>query len=210
MAATVQGDILIVDDVPINLRLLTQMLTKQGHKVRPVTSGAQALAAARSTPPDLILLDIMMPGMNGYEVCEHLKADEQTRDIPIIFISALKEAESKLKGFTAGGVDYVTKPFWAEEVLARVETHLTLRTVQRRLEEQNAQLEQEINLPIKELGYGRGRIGLESGCFAIKSGAVCFDANRHLEDFICIQIVSHIKLPLNIRQTLRESSSPLE
>ncbi len=140
-----KGDILIVDDVPINLRLLTQMLTKQGYKVRPVTSGAQALIAAQSTPPDLILLDVMMPGMNGYEVCEHLKADERTANIPIIFVSALKEADSKLKGFTAGGVDYVTKPFWAEEVLARVETHLTLRTVQKRLEEQNAQLEREIN-----------------------------------------------------------------
>jgi PAS domain S-box-containing protein len=139
-----KGDILIVDDVPINLRLLTQMLTKQGYKVRPVTSGAQALVAAQSTPPDLILLDVMMPGMNGYEVCERLKADERTSNIPIIFVSALKEAESKLKGFTAGGVDYVTKPFWAEEVLARVETHLTLRTVQQRLEEQNAQLEREI------------------------------------------------------------------
>ena len=140
-----KGDILVVDDVPINLRLLTQMLTKQGYKVRPVTSGAQALAAARSTLPDLILLDIMMPGMDGYEVCQRLKADKATRDTPIIFISALKEAENKLRGFTVGGVDYVTKPFWAEEVLARVETHLTLRTVQRRLEEQNTQLEQEIN-----------------------------------------------------------------
>ena len=122
-----KGNILIVDDTPANLRLLSQMLAKQAYKVRAVTSGPRALAAVRATPPDLILLDIKMPEMNGYEVCERLKADEQTRDIPIIFISALDETGDKVEAFTVGGVDYITKPFQLEEVLARVKTHLTLR-----------------------------------------------------------------------------------
>ena len=139
-----QGDILVVDDVPANLHLLSSMLTEQGYKVRPAINGQMALMTARATPLDLILLDINMPGMNGYEVCEHLKADEQTRDTPIIFISALDEIEDKVKAFTVGGVDYVTKPFQVEEVLARVETHLALRRLQAELERANEELERRV------------------------------------------------------------------
>jgi len=136
--------ILVVDDTPANLRLLVGLLTERGYTVRPAPNGTLALGFARSTPPDLILLDIKMPGMDGYEVCKQLKADERTRDIPVIFISALDEAVDKVKGFEVGGVDYVTKPFQPEEVLARVGAHLALQRLQKRLQENNAQLQREI------------------------------------------------------------------
>ena len=141
-----KGDILIVDDTPANLRLLSQMLAGQGFQVRPVPDGALALAAVQVELPDLILLDIRMPEMSGYEVCERLKADANTADIPIIFISALDAVQDKIKAFAAGGVDYVTKPFRAEEVLARVETHLSLRRLQRRLQDANRRMARELTL----------------------------------------------------------------
>jgi sigma-B regulation protein RsbU (phosphoserine phosphatase) len=141
-----KADILIVDDTPANLRLLSQMLAEQGYQVRPVPDGPLALAATRAEPPDLILLDIRMPEMNGYEVCEHLKADAQTCDIPIIFISALDATQDKVRAFTVGGVDYVTKPFQFEEVLARVETHLALRKLQKKLQDANKKMAQELAL----------------------------------------------------------------
>jgi sigma-B regulation protein RsbU (phosphoserine phosphatase) len=141
-----KGDILIVDDMPVNLRLLSHMLGEQGYKVRSVINGQMALTATRAAPPDLILLDINMPGMNGYEVCERLKEDESTQDIPVIFISALDEIQDKVKAFTVGGLDYITKPFQFEEVLARVETHLSLRRLQKQLQEANRRFEQELAL----------------------------------------------------------------
>lgn len=134
-----QGNILVVDDTPANLRLLSNMLSEQGFKVRSVINGPMALTAIRAASPDLVLLDINMPGMNGYEVCEQLKADPATRDIPIIFISALDEVHDKVKAFTVGGVDYITKPFQFEEVLARVRTHLALRNLQRELQAEIAE-----------------------------------------------------------------------
>ena len=121
------AEILLVDDTPANLQLLSGMLKEQGYKVRPVPSGKLALQVANIEPPDLILLDILMPEMNGYEVCEKLKADDKLKEIPVIFISALSETIDKVKGFLAGGVDYITKPFQFEEVHARVRTHLELR-----------------------------------------------------------------------------------
>lgn len=136
-----QGTILIVDDQPANLDLLTAMLTKQGYQVRPAHDGAEALQAVQALSPDLILLDIMLPDMDGYEICRQLQAAESTRDIPVIFLSALDETTDKVKGFAAGGVDYVTKPFHVKEVLARVEAHLALQTMRRRLEDKNTQLE---------------------------------------------------------------------
>ncbi|HEY9844753.1 MAG TPA: response regulator, partial [Candidatus Caenarcaniphilales bacterium] len=117
-ADTSQGNILLVDDTPDNLRLLSTMLTQQGYEVRSVINGAMALMGVQAEPPDLILLDINMPGMNGYEVCQRLKADERNRDIPVIFISALEDVLDKVKAFAVGGVDYITKPFQVEEVLA--------------------------------------------------------------------------------------------
>ena len=132
--------ILVVDDTPANLQVLAGMLKDRGYKVRPVPSGKLALLAARRDPPDLILLDINMPEMNGYEVCEHLKADDKLKGIPVIFISALTEQLDKVKAFAIGGVDYITKPFQMEELHARVETHLKLRRLQIELEETNARL----------------------------------------------------------------------
>lgn len=137
-------DILVVDDTIANLRYLTDILSKHDYVVRPVTDGKMAITSAQSNPPDLILLDIMMPGLSGYDVCEILKADERTREIPVIFISALSEASDKVKAFASGGVDYITKPFQAEEVLARVQIHLNLRALQKQLQEKNAQLQKEI------------------------------------------------------------------
>jgi sigma-B regulation protein RsbU (phosphoserine phosphatase) len=139
-------DILIVDDTPANLRLLSQMLAERGYRVRPVPDGPLALAAVRAEPPDLILLDIRMPEMDGYEVCGRLKAEAQTREIPILFISALDATQDKVRAFTVGGVDYITKPFQIEEVLARVETHLALRELQKRLQDANRKMAQELAL----------------------------------------------------------------
>jgi len=135
------ASILVVDDVSANLQVLSGMLKDRGYKVRPVPSGELALMAVRKAPPDLILLDINMPGMNGYEVCSHLKNDPSTQGIPVIFISALNENLDKVKAFAVGGVDYITKPFQMEELHARVETHLKLRRLQLELEETNARLE---------------------------------------------------------------------
>lgn len=137
-----KGNILIVDDTPNNLRLLSTTLTEQGYKVRSVINGSMALMGVQAAPPDLILLDIKMPDMDGYEVCQHLKADEQTREIPVIFISALDEVFDKVKAFSIGGVDYITKPFQLEEVLARVENQLKLRRLQAQLQAQNHRLQQ--------------------------------------------------------------------
>jgi phosphoserine phosphatase RsbU/P len=135
------ASILVVDDAPTNLQVLSGMLKDRGYKVRPVPSGKLALLAARKDPPDLILLDINMPEMNGYEVCEHLKADDDLKGIPVIFISALTEPLDKVKAFGVGGVDYIIKPFQMEELHARVETHLKLRRLQIELEEYSRHLE---------------------------------------------------------------------
>src|SRR5476651_565468 len=135
------ASILVVDDTPANLQVLAGMLKARGYKVRPVPTGKLALLAAQRDPPDLILLDINMPEMNGYEVCEHLKADDKLKGIPIIFISALTEPLDKVKAFAIGGVDYLTKPFQMEELHARVETHLKLRRLQIELEEYSRSLE---------------------------------------------------------------------
>jgi phosphoserine phosphatase RsbU/P len=145
------ASILVVDDTPANLQVLAGMLKERGYKVRPVPSGKLALLAARRDPPDLILLDINMPEMNGYEVCEHLKADDKLKGIPVIFISALTEPLDKVKAFAIGGVDYLTKPFQMEEMHARVETHLKLRRLQTELEETNVRLAQANNRMSRDL-----------------------------------------------------------
>lgn len=134
------ASILAVDDTPANLQVLAGMLKDRGYRVRPVPGGRLALQAARRDPPDLILLDINMPEMDGYEVCAHLKADDALRGVPVIFLSALTEPLDKVKAFAAGGVDYITKPFQMEELHARVETHLKLRRLQLDLEAANARL----------------------------------------------------------------------
>ena len=126
-------NILIVDDVPANLELLSAIIRDRGYEPRPVPSGKLALLAAQADPPDLILLDIRMPEMNGFEICERLKADTVLKDIPVIFVTALTDTEKKVKALSMGAVDYVTKPFQIEEICARVETHLELYRSKREL-----------------------------------------------------------------------------
>ncbi len=123
---TPRPSVLIVDDLPNNVRLLSIMLTEKGYQVRKAINGQMALNTVRSLIPDLILLDINMPDLNGYQVCEQLKADEKTREIPVIFISALDDVLDKVKAFQVGGVDYISKPFQGEEVMARIENQLTI------------------------------------------------------------------------------------
>ena len=139
-----KGNILIVDDTPENLQVLSATLSERGYKVRGVINGKMAIRAARSAPPDLILLDIRMPDTTGYEVCETLKLDLETAKIPVIFISALDEVLDKVKAFEVGGADYITKPFQVEEVIARVEHQLTIQRLQKKLIQQNEQLQKEI------------------------------------------------------------------
>jgi diguanylate cyclase (GGDEF)-like protein len=137
-------DILIIDDTPDNLRVLSAMLTKQGYNVRKALNWQMALTACQTVLPDLILLDIMMPEVDGYEVCQRLKADNQTNKIPVIFISALDDVFDKVKAFRAGGVDYITKPFEFEEVLVRVQNQLALRAAELKNEQINAELEDRV------------------------------------------------------------------
>ena len=124
------ASVLVVDDTIENLRLLSSMLEEHGYEVRPVTNGRQALQAVERDPPDLILLDITMPEMDGYEVCRRLRANDRSKEVPVIFLTALTDTADKLRAFDMGGVDYITKPFQFEEVLARVKTHVTLRRAQ--------------------------------------------------------------------------------
>lgn len=135
------GDILIVDDTPANLRLLSDMLQEQGYNVRKAINGKMALLAIQTTIPDLILLDVNMPDINGYEVCKKLRVDEKNRNTPVIFISALNEALDKVKAFQVGGTDYITKPFAVEEVLARVNHQLALKRLNEELRDRNRQLQ---------------------------------------------------------------------
>ncbi len=135
-------NVLLVDDTPANLQVLGGMLKEQGCIVRPAPSGRLAIRFAEADAPDIILLDIMMPEMDGYEVCRRMKRIEHLKDVPVIFISALNETLDKVKAFAAGGVDYISKPFQCEEVQARLRTHLNIRRLQVRLETQNQQLSQ--------------------------------------------------------------------
>ncbi len=146
--------LLIVDDNPTNLRVLLDYLRESGFKMLVARNGEGALRQARYAHPDIILLDVMMPGIDGYETCRQMKADDGLKDIPVIFMTALSETVNKLQGFEAGGVDYITKPLQHEEVLARVNTHLTIRKLQQQLEQQNALL-QEKNRELEDLNASK-------------------------------------------------------
>ncbi len=149
---------MIVDDNPSNLKVLEDMLRREGHEVRSFPRGRLALAAAARNPPDLILLDINMPEMNGYEVCEHLKSTEGTSGVPVIFLSALDDTEDKLKAFRSGAVDYISKPFQFEEVHARVETHLKIHGMRQELKQQNERLEETVAARTRDLAEANGRL----------------------------------------------------
>lgn len=128
-------EVMVVEDTSASLALLCELLTQADYSVRPAPGGAMALRSAQASPPDLILLDIRMPGIDGYEVCRRLKSDARTRDIPVIFLSALRDEADTLHGFALGAVDFIAKPYRPEEVLARVRTHAELRRLQNGLEE---------------------------------------------------------------------------
>ena len=145
------ANILVVDDTPENLRLLVRALSAEGFRVRAAPSGEQALRMVRAAPPDIVLLDIDMPGMNGFEVCDALQANPSFARIPVLFLSALQDANSKVQAFRRGGRDYVTKPFNIEEVLARVCTHLELRRLERALSQHNVELERRVAEQVREL-----------------------------------------------------------
>jgi diguanylate cyclase (GGDEF)-like protein len=152
--------LLIVDDVDDNLEILGDILSFNGYQVQTARSGEAALKRVQESHPDLILLDILMPGMDGFEVCTRLKADESTKDIPVIFVSSMTDIDSKVRGFKVGGVDYINKPFQHAEVLVRVNTHVTLQRLRKNLEEQNAELERLANTDYLTKLYNRRRFFL--------------------------------------------------
>ncbi|MCG8617659.1 MAG: response regulator [Desulfobacterales bacterium] len=144
-ATALSQSILIVDDTPDNLTVLRQILTRHGYRVRPAISGEIALKAIQADPPDLILLDILMPGMDGFEVCRKLKINQNTRRIPIIFISALDDEDEKVRAFEEGGADYITKPFNSGEVLARINTQLTISALTGQLKQKTIQFRKALD-----------------------------------------------------------------
>ena len=139
------ANILIVDDIEDNLGILEDLLSFNGYEVQTASSGESALKRVQESRPDLILLDILMPGIDGFETCTRLKAEESTRDIPVIFVSSMTDIDSKVTGFKVGGVDYINKPFHHAEVLVRVNTHITLQRLRKDLEKQNDELERLAN-----------------------------------------------------------------
>ena len=153
-------NIMVVDDTIANLKLLEGILSRRGYRVRSFPRARMALAAAALEPPDLILLDINIPEMNGYEMCARLKADPALAPIPVMFISALNEMLDKVKAFGCGGVDYIGKPFQIEEILVRVENHLNLRRLQKELEQHNARLDELVRLKTRELAEANERLSI--------------------------------------------------
>lgn len=182
-----KGNILIVDDKIENLKILTKVLNKHGYKVRSVTNGKMALRTIHNHPPDVIFLDIKMPEMDGYEVCEALKADENTSEIPVIFLSALDEPLEKVKAFKVGGVDYITKPFQAEELIARIQTQLTIQQQKHQLRKQIEEHQQTA-----EILY-QSRTLLASLLNSSKDGIAAVQAVRdtltqEIHDFRCLVV----------------------
>ncbi|MEJ2115919.1 MAG: sigma 54-interacting transcriptional regulator, partial [Gammaproteobacteria bacterium] len=137
--------VLVVDDVPLNLEVIVDYLIEAGYETYVATSGEETLEQLELVKPDLILLDVMLPGINGFETCRQIKRNDATKDIPIIFMTALAEVSDKVIGFQAGGVDYVTKPIQREEIMARVNTHLSMRKVQKQLHDANENLEKRVS-----------------------------------------------------------------
>jgi len=182
---TATATIMVVDDTPPNLKLLQDMLQASGYRVLAFPNGRMALAAAARNPPDLILLDINMPEMNGFEVCERLKADAALKEIPVLFISALGETTDKVKAFSVGGVDYVTKPFQFDEVHARIRTHLELCRQRRQLTEANDRLRQlerlQDNLTYMIIHDMRSPLTVLGGCIDLLCDEIPEDAAAALQ-----------------------------
>jgi class 3 adenylate cyclase/DNA-binding response OmpR family regulator len=193
-------NILLVDDTPINLRILSTILAKQGYKIRQALSGKLALMTIEKNAPDIILLDISMPEMDGYEVCSQIKANPITYEIPVIFISALDDTSAKVKAFEVGGADYITKPFKSQEVLARLENQLKIRQLQKQLTEQNFQL-QKIAEREKLLGQISQRIRQSLDLTEILSTAV-----REVREFLQVDRVAIARLNLDKTLTIVQES----
>ncbi len=191
-----KGNILLIDDLPENLKLLTDSLSQLGYVVRSAISGARGIKSAKSKYPDIILLDITMPEMDGYQVCQSFKNDPDLCNIPILFISALNETFDKLKAFQAGGVDYITKPFQIEEVVARIETHLTIQRQRKAL-----QIEITKRQEVEEVLY-QSRALLASVLNSALDGIAAMQAVRdpitgNIEDFRCLVVNPIISRVLN-------------
>ncbi|MBS4056490.1 MAG: PAS domain S-box protein [Bacteroidales bacterium] len=173
-----QAEILIVDDTKANLELLVEILHTGGYKARPANSGELALRSVKARHPDLILLDVKLPGIDGYEVCRQLKTDENTRSIPVIFISVLEDETSKVKGFDAGGIDFISKPFHPKEVLSRVGSHLSIRQMQQKLELQNELLKEEISSrKLAEEALSKSAELFRATLYSIGDGVITTDNN---------------------------------
>lgn len=170
------GDILIVDNRPEDLASLRNILEDQGYNVRPAVNGDTGMQIVRSQPPEIILLDARMPDKNGYQFCRELKSRSETRDIPIIFISSLTDLDDKIRGFSSGGVDFITKPFLDKEVLARVKTHLTISRLRKHLQRENKLLEQSLT----EMKQLQEYIAICSWCKKIRDEAGCW---RKVEEY---------------------------
>ncbi|WP_413171992.1 diguanylate cyclase domain-containing protein [Anabaena azotica] len=193
------GQILIVDDNPDNLRLLSKMLESKGFKVKKTVSGEIAIQAAKIEPPDLILLDINMPDMNGYEVCRQLKSQEKTANIPIIFISALDQTTDKVIAFEIGGADYITKPFQELEVLARVRNQVVIYQQNQQLIQQNKILQQEIT-ERQRVEAALLAANQQLQLFVFLDGLTGVANRRKFDEYLNLewQRLAHKKLPLSL------------
>jgi DNA-binding response OmpR family regulator len=163
--------IVVVDDIKDNVHFLMDTLKTEGYRVRPALNGTAALTIIDNETPDMVLLDIMMPVMNGYQVCEKIRENPKNQNLPIIFLSALDDVSDKIKGFQAGGIDYITKPFMTEEVLARVHVHLASRRMKAELAEQNTRLQQineELSNALKEVKMLRDILPICTSCRKIR------------------------------------------
>jgi DNA-binding NarL/FixJ family response regulator len=214
--------ILLVDDNPANLGVLIELLRNSGYQLRVAESGERALVQLRHTPADIVLLDVMMPGIDGLETCRRLKADPAWSDLPVIFMTALDDVVDKVAGFAAGAVDYITKPLQPEEVLARVRTHLRLRELQTELEERNERLDAAIRLRVaaeQALSDSLDRAvivvnGNDDVVFCTKSASRLL--TRYFPGAVLSRVPAGLRLapsngvPLRVTSLLRESTSDFQ
>ncbi len=190
------GDILVVEDTPASLRLLTSLLSKAGYRVREAPDGELALWSARAQPPELILLDVRMPGIDGYEVCRQLKKNALLRDVPVIFLSAFGDTDDKLRGFEAGGVDFIAKPYDFQEVKARVAAHLKLARLQKLLAYQNDNLQHLVETKAAELACERHQRDLAERESQLRLAEIAHMNRNASATVYCAALVHELNQPL--------------